>query len=38
MKALVATVLLWLAGRDPLQHDAELDEAHRKRRQPGDAG
>src|SRR5437868_13656060 len=38
MKALMAAVLLRLAGRDPLQHDAKFDETRGKRRQPGNAG
>ena len=38
MEALVPAVLLRLARIDPLQRNAELDEAHRQRRQPGDAG
>src|SRR5438445_6610898 len=37
METLMASVLLRLAGRNPLQRDAELDEARRKRRQAGDA-
>ncbi|WP_245464986.1 MULTISPECIES: hypothetical protein [unclassified Mesorhizobium] len=33
----MAAVLLRLARLDALQHDAELDETHAKRRQPGEA-
>jgi hypothetical protein len=37
MEAFVAAVLLRFARLDALQADAELDEPHSKRRQPGDA-
>src|SRR5271165_7215377 len=37
MHALVSSVLLWLAGRDPLRHDPGLDHQNRKPRQPAKA-
>src|SRR5689334_9713174 len=38
VEALMASILLRLARLDALQDYAELYEAHRQRRQPGDAG